>query len=646
MSARQAHSATAVWSPDPRLEVDQVAMNREMALELGVTMMDEATAEELGVPWTGVDPDPQDGYVMIWRDPVLRDGALRYMRVVIDNDLTGVAVNPVTVKSMDGDFDGDSVGLVGGLGELAHAEALETLSVEANLLDRGVRTEVPVYEPDAEGELVATGATREVYPLALHTGLDIETACKDDPQLRPFIDHLTVSANELREQYDAGQIDRSEFCDRSRAVMAGLSGSVFHDGFASAKDPVALRFDSMQSHLRSVQDCYLRGGKGGRGKLEEYASYLGAQPEFDDQELVTGARDTGAPDPEKFDDKYRGSQAAMAFKTQVTGVAGAVSQNAVKLARGQGMVRQACELGYPATQSVLQAKHDPVDAAYRADMITGPVKDLWRGHKMVGEVDPKIGRYSWSVVRSYDGTPLQATKDEWMDQFSKMYTDPQGMGVPVATEHIGAFADLLSDERGAMIDHKGTELDMLPEDSVPLALDRLAYGGKFDTLKEVATRRERLYSGPCAGFAPRSVLTDAQVRAELERVGVELHSGLDVGISPEPGQEPAAFPSRKDTSAEHQRRMPRSEWTSRQPGWSRDRAAAQSVQAAQTVQTAPATTPAGFREYQPAPAQQGAVATPVRPAQNKGQSVQARIDAVAASVGPATDAVADSGMGR
>ena len=607
MSARQPNSATAVWSPDPRLEVDQVAMNREMALELGVRMMDERTADELGVPWTGVEPDPQDGYVMIWRDPVLRDGALRYMRVVIDNDLTGVAVNPVMVKSMDGDFDGDSVGLVGGLGELAHAEALETLSVEANLLDRGVREEIPVYEPGPDGELVDTGAVREVYPLGLHTGLDIETACKADPQMRPFIDYMTLQANQIREQFDAGQIDRTEFCDRSRAVMAGLSGSVFHDGFASSAAPVALRFDSLATHLRSVQDCYLRGGKGSKSKLEEYSSYLGAKPQFDDSELVVAARDTGAPDPEEFDQKYRGSQAAMAFKTQITGVAGAVSQNAVKLARGQGMVRQACELGYPATQSVLQAKHDPVDAAYRADMITGAVKDLWRGHKMEHWVNPEDaampGRYSWSVVRSSDNTPVQATAAEWVEQFRAMYSDSAGMGVDVADEHIEAFAQMLSNERGEMIDFAGTELDMLPEESVPLALDRLTYGGDFDTLKEVASRRERLYSGPAAGFAPRSVLTDTQVRAELERVGVELHSGLDVGISDrDASAETAQFPSRKDTSADFQRRMPRSEWTARHPGWTR---------------TKPETAPAA-----PVPAGVGAPAAAAAPAQ-PGQSVSA-----------------------
>lgn len=647
MSARQSHSATAVWSPDPRLAVDQVAMNREMALELGVRMMDERTAEELGVPWTGVQPDPQDGYVMIWRDPVLRDGALRYMRVVIDDDLTGVAVNPVTVKSMDGDFDGDSVGLVGGLGELAHAEALETLSVEANLLDRGVREQIPVYEEDAEGGLVPTGETREVYPLGLHTGLDIETACKSDPQLRPFIHHMTAVANDLREAFDAGRIDRSEFCDRSRAVMAGLSGSVFHDAFTSQEQTVALRFDSMQSHLRSVQDCYLLGGKGGKSKLEEYGHYLGARMEFDSSDLVSAAKDIGKPDPEAFDERYRGSQAAMAFKTQITGVAGAVSQNAVKLARGQGLVRQACELGYPATQSVLQAKHDPEDAAYRADMITGAVKDLWRGHKMDHWVNPNTGRYDWSVMTSFDRTPLQATKQEWVEQFKAMYSDSEGMGVPVADEHVEAFADLLSDDRGMMIDHRGTELDMLPAGSVPLALDRLAYGGDFDTLKEAATRRERLYEGPAAGFAPRSVLSDAQVRAELERVGVELHSGLDVGVLPETEAQSAAFPSRKDTAVDYQKRLPRSEWTARRPGWSRDRAVAAPAPAAAAPTVVTASTVATMAP-EPAPTTAASAFSPSIDDSPGRPSIRQQVEQAALRIrnGSNGSRAMDDGMGR
>lgn len=567
MGARQAHSATAVWSPNPQLEVDQIAMNRDMAIELDVRMMNEELAQELGVAWTGVDPDPEDGYVLCWRDPVLRDGGVRYLRVVIDDSLTGVAVNPVMVKSMDGDFDGDSIGLVGGLGYLAHLEATETLTVEANLLDRGQRVAVPLYTEGENGTPVPTGQSREVYPLSLHTGLDIEVACKRDPELRPFIDTLTVEANDVFEAHRRGEIDRAEFCDRSRAVMAGLSGSVYRDSFEASgpRDGVALRFDGLDKHLRSVQDCYLLGGKGSEAKLGEYASYLGADFDLDGAGLVTAARDVGMPDPVAFDERYRGSQAAMAFKAQITGIAGSISQGAIRLGRAQGLIREACELSYPATQSVLQAKHDPVDAAYRADIITGPAKDLWCGYRMTAHRDDN-GRYQWAVDRDHEGRPRQASTEEWVEQFMTMYADKAGMGVPIAREHVEAMAAGLTDERtGRMYATKRDEWDRLPQDKVPLALDRLAYGGKFEDLKQAAVNHERLFRGATAGFAPKIVLDNERVRAELATVGADyLGSGR--------ASEPTARAERQDTLSDYSRRLPRSVWTARTPGWTRAQA--------------------------------------------------------------------------
>ena len=565
MSARQPHSATAVWSPDPRLAVDQIAMNRDMAIELGVRMMNEELAEELGVPWTGVDPDPEDGYVLVWRDPVLRDGAMRYLRVVVDDELTGVAVNPVTVKSMDGDFDGDSVGLVGGLGTMAHLEAAERLTVEANLLDKGSWEEIPVYAENAEGVLEPTEETRRVRPLALHTGLDLEVACAADPELKPFLHSMVHEANDAAEAFERGDIDRTEFCDRSRAVLSGISGSFVRDGFENRRGVIALRFDSLDSHMDSVKSLYERGGKGSESKLLEYASYLGAEPTTETtgegEQRLTGWRDTGMPDPEAFDEKYRGSEAAMAYKTQITGVAGSISQGAIRLLRAQGMVTEACELGYPVTQAVLQAKHDPVHAAYLADVVTGPAKDLWSGYELAREPDQN-GRHRWSRVLDHEGRPVQASREKWVDQFMHMYADAEGMNVAVDQSKVDKVSRALSDERGKMLDTSRQNWDRLPEDRKPLVLDKLAYGGKFEDLVAAATERGRLFAGPNASFAPKTVMSNEAVRRELESMGITDYQGRTVGEAVE-----QAVPQRADTTVGYAKRLPRSEWTSRLPGW-------------------------------------------------------------------------------
>ncbi|WP_171014230.1 hypothetical protein [Gordonia sp. GAMMA] len=553
MSNRLSHSATAVWTGDPRLEVDQIAMNSAMAVELGVPMMTREDAEEAGVPYVPGTPR-DDGYVLVWRDPVLRDGGVRYLRVSIDDSLTGVAVNPVSVKSMDGDFDGDSVGLVGNLSPFAHFEALDKLTVEANLLDKGARTTIGVWERDAQGEMQRVGE-REVYPLSLHTSLDIEVACHNNPERRADLEGLIGEANDNEYARRAGTMSAEEFCDANRAVMAALSESIYGEGFTDTANRVVLRFGDLSDHLESVKACYTRGGKGSVNKLLEYAQYLGAEPEsvteVSGERIVTQWRDAGMPDAAAFDEKYRGSQAATAFKSQITGIAGSISQSAIQLARAQGLITAACEISYPATQSVLQAKHDPVDAAYRADIISGAAKDLWRGNKMTVAPDEN-GRHRWDVVRDDQGQPVQATSKEWTEQFMSMYADKAGMGVPIAREHVEAMAAALSDSTGTMFQTDRQSWEDWPDYARPLTLDALAYGGKFDDVLAAAEAGGKLFEGVNASFAPTTVLDNLALDEQLRATGIDRSDSIEYTAI-----------GRTDTYAAHRPKLRRSEWTAR-----------------------------------------------------------------------------------
>ena len=40
--------------------------------------------------------------MLLWRDPILHDDNVRYMRVRIDETIHGVAINPLVDKSFDG----------------------------------------------------------------------------------------------------------------------------------------------------------------------------------------------------------------------------------------------------------------------------------------------------------------------------------------------------------------------------------------------------------------------------------------------------------------------------------------------------------------------------------------------------------------
>ncbi|WP_192713314.1 hypothetical protein [Rhodococcus sp. OAS809] len=606
MSNRLSHSATAVWTGDPRLEVDQIAMNSVMAVELGVPMMTREDAEEAGVPYVPGTPR-EDGYVLVWRDPVLRDGGVRYLRVSIDDSLTGVAVNPVSVKSMDGDFDGDSVGLVGNLSPFAHFEALDKLTVEANLLDKGARTTIGLWERDEQGRMQRTGE-REVYPLSLHTSLDVEVACHDNDERRADLEGLTGEANDNEQALRDGRMSIEEYCDANRAVMAALSESIYGEGLADTKGRVVLRFGDLGDHLESVKGCYERGGKGNVNKLREYAQYLGADLEIGDDGVINRCVDVGIPDPALFDEKYRGSQAATAFKSQITGIAGSISQSAIQLARAQGLVTEACEISYPATQSVLQAKHDPVDAAYRADIISGAAKDLWRGNKMKATPDEN-GRHRWEVLRDERGQPVQATAKQWTEQFMSMYADKAGMGVPIAREHVEVMAKALSDSTGSMLRTDRQSWEDWPEHARPLTLDALAYGGKFDDLLSAAETGGKLFEGVNASFAPTTVLGNLELDAQLAAAGIERSESTEY-----------AAIGRADTYREHRPRLVRSEWTAR----------TRSASMGHSSRPDPFTKPhSGPVRIEPARSTPAPVAT-------EGHSAAAAKEMVSVSVGPAS----------
>lgn len=110
-------STTAIWTPDPRLSIESISISREIS--------DALDAKE-------------NDWLLIWRDPILRDAGVRYMKVEkVDDNLTGIAINPVVAKGFDGDFDGDTVAVVKISSRKADLEAREKFSVENNLFDEG-----------------------------------------------------------------------------------------------------------------------------------------------------------------------------------------------------------------------------------------------------------------------------------------------------------------------------------------------------------------------------------------------------------------------------------------------------------------------------------------------------------------------------
>lgn len=480
MSARQPDSATAVWTADPRLDIHQLGMGTAMAESMGLTDGDD---------------------VMVWRDPVLRDSGVRYMEVAVDERLTGASINPVMDKSFDGDFDGDSVGIVKLQSNAAKAEAMQKLSVQANLLDEGLMDE------------------NGFHPLNIQDSLDMSVAQFENPALAEQFEALTVRANDVHADWKAGELTDEQRLEHNTEIMHELSD--YYTGALSTEyGNAALRFDSPESHLKSVVEaCVDTGAKGSEGKIGDYAEYFGAEVDFASEQ----PGDTSLSS-ERFEvkaihehtlhtrEQEQGSMRAVAVKSFGTGIAGAFSQRGVKALRNEEL-KAVLELTYPVTQSVLQSKHDPAEADAKYQAMLGPAKALWGGAKLEKTPDGP-----WEAIRDQHGDEVMASVDEWKDQFVAFYEDQDGLNIRgLNSANIDRVARALSDpQTGKMLSIEEPEVleDYGKQTAV---MDRLAYGGDFKMLHEAAKEGLNIFDGKQNGhFAPQQVQKAQAVQTELD----------------------------------------------------------------------------------------------------------------------------------
>ena len=502
MVARQPRSATAVWTADPRLDLDQLGVSEAMARQLGVS---------------------EGGHVLVWRDPVLRSSGVRYLRVVVDPALHGVSINPLLTKPFDGDFDGDSVGVVAlpqpgpgaspeearGGRYRAHREALGRLTVEANLVDRGV------LKDSAE-------LGYEVHPLAVHTGSDVAASGVDLGRFLARANDVDADLVMLREQSvlladghrsSSARSMEQEVLQHGRDLVAEMSVAV-RESLVGLGQQYGLKYSSLEAHLDSIRTtCIETGAKGSERALADYSRYLGIDSE---------GHDTARPCPEGgVRAAAQGVNVALVVKKAV-GIPGRISQRGVVALREVDL-EAALELSYPCTQSQMQCKHDPASALQKYGLMQTAARDLWRGYLM----DPSKG---YQVVTDDKGQPEQASRQEWVDQALALYKDPQGLNIPdIDPQFLERAAAALVDGSGRMVNAESL-LELSPEATAgqdgltgavahSTALDRLSYQPSYAALLKEAQAGSRLFEGRQATFAPTLVrrnLDREQYEAGLE----------------------------------------------------------------------------------------------------------------------------------
>ncbi|MCI4659596.1 hypothetical protein [Cryobacterium zhongshanensis] len=473
MSSRLPNSATAVWTSDPRLDIDQLAMGPAMAEALGLQDND---------------------YALVWRDPVLRDAGVRYLRVKVDERLTGVAINPAMDKCFDGDFDGDSVAVVRLTSDGAREQALKKLSVEANLLDLGQ------FGEDS------------LHPLAMQDSLDVKVSQHIAPRLAEQFANLKMRANEVQSDLEDGAINDFEAWE-SRTELVGDLSNYYREAMEGQYGDAILRFGEAGDHVKSViEACIDTEAKGSMAKIGDYCRHVGVDP-------VTMA-DLGDTQHTRLEDE--GVMMATAVKSHGTGIAGTFSQRGVKALRNAEL-KAVLELTYPVTQSVLQAKHDPEEARQKYNMLMGPARSLWKGRKLEAIVG-EDGERTWAVARDENSKEIQADVETWKRQFVELYTSKDGLNVTVNLRNVDKVAAALTGPTGLIIDIEDPQDASL--DTMGSTMDRLAYGGTFDDVLAAATTRENIFAGSENGhFAPYAVRSNQHAIAEWEKA---TEAGLDV----------------------------------------------------------------------------------------------------------------------
>lgn len=492
MSRRMPNSATAVWSADPRLDIDQVAVGSKMAETLGVKDND---------------------YVLLWRDPVLRSSGIRYMRVKVDENIHGVAISPVMDKPFDGDFDGDTVGVLKLHTHEARKQAYNLFSVDSNLIETGdgkygLTSHVSLDIKVAEYE--EAKALAEKYPDGVPDDVKAET-------LEASFAAINDRILNFERNHDANILSDNEVRKLRSEAVSDLS-DLYRRAYANQCGNAVIRYDSPESHVKSIWEaCIDTGAKGSPKKVVDYLEYLGI-----DAPGIAGGPDCVSEYSDCGDTKatrqmQQDTMYACAVKSFGTGVAGRYSQRGVEACRNS-CITPVLEVTYPVTQGILQAKHDRLDAIRRYSMIMSPVRELWRGHSLsLNET-----RDGWTLNREEDGSPKRATKDEWVSTFMEMYSGDSAasLGVDVNEKYVREIADTLADKDGRMLN---IEADSIDGASV---MDKLAYEPSFANVFQAAIEGKNLYEGKFNSmFAPSNITKNVEAKELLENV--EFIDGME-----------------------------------------------------------------------------------------------------------------------
>lgn len=172
-------------------------------------------------------------------------------------------------------------------------------------------------------------------------------------------------------------------------------------------------------------------------------------------------------------DMIRQVQQATTIKTIGTGTAGAFSQKGIKITRDNEPLNT-LEITYGATQGILQAKHDAMQAEQLYTILRDTLPSLLKGKPIVN--DPDKG---W--IPDAENESKSLSKNEFIQQYYDLCNSSDGLNYSVCMQRIENLANVLF-----AVDENGKEKFIsFYDDKYASNLDRCAYPKGNDSLRVI-----------------------------------------------------------------------------------------------------------------------------------------------------------------